>query len=118
MARNSRNSRSATAREIGEIGDLLSQLEGRLKRLGSSAASDAREAGSAIPEMISDALSDLTERLRSVVRDRGHDVGAQAARFGSDAWHKVEEEVSHRPLATLAVVAGVGFLVGVLGRRN
>jgi ElaB/YqjD/DUF883 family membrane-anchored ribosome-binding protein len=127
MARNSRNSWSATSREIGEIGELLRQLEGRLQRLGGSAVADARGAGSAIPEMISETLSDLTERLRAVVHDRAHDVGTQAARAGSDAWrkvvgsdtwHKVEDEVSHRPLATLAVVAGIGFLVGVLGRRH
>lgn len=126
MARNSHNSRSATAREIGEIEELLRQLEGRFQRLGGSAIADAREAGGAIPEMISEALADLTERLRAVVQDRAHDVGAHAARagsdawrkvVGSDAWHKVEDEVSHRPLATLAVVAGIGFLVGVLGRR-
>jgi len=118
MARNSRNSRSATAREIGEIGELLHQLEGRLQHLGASAAADAREAGGAIPGMIAASLSELTERLRDLVRDRAHDVGTQAVRVGSNAWQKVEDEVGHRPLATLAVVAGVGFLVGVLGRRH
>jgi len=117
MTRHSRSSRSSTAREIGEIGDLLRQLEGRLERLGASAAADAREAGSAIPGMISESLSDLTDRLRALVHDRAHDVSARAARVGSDAWHKVEDEVSHRPLAILAAVAGIGFLVGVLGRR-
>lgn len=118
MARNSRNSRSATARDVAEIERLLSQLEVRLKHLGASATSDAREAGSAIPEMISKALSDLTERLRDAVHDGAHDVGEKAARVGADAWHKIEDEVSHRPLATLAVAAGIGFMVGMIGRRH
>ena len=121
MARHSRNSRSATARDISEIGELLRQLEGRLEHLGASAVTDARAAGSAIPDMIFETLSDLSGRVRALLRDRAHDVGAQAARVGSDAWHKVEDEVSHRPLATLAtlaVVAGLGFLFGVLGRRH
>jgi ElaB/YqjD/DUF883 family membrane-anchored ribosome-binding protein len=116
MARNSRNTHYA--REIGEIGELLHQLEGRLTRLGGSAVADAREAGSALPEMISETLSDLTERVRAIVGDRKHGLRAQAARAGSDAWHRVEDEVSHRPLATLALVAGIGFLVGVIGRRH
>lgn len=127
MTRNFRRSSSATAREIAEIGQLLRQLEGRLGHLGASATAQAREAGSAIPAMISDALSDLTERFRDsdlaerfrdTVRDRARNVGDQAARAGSSAWHKIEDEIGHRPLATLALAAGIGFLVGVLGRRS
>ena len=115
MAR-SRTSQSATARDISEIAQLLRQLEGRLHKLGASATSDAREAGAAVPGMISDALDTLPDRFRSVLRENSH-FGQEAAKFGSDAWHKVEDEIGHRPLTTLAIAAGIGFLFGLLGRR-
>ena len=118
MARNSSGSRSATAREIAEIEQLLRQLEGRLARLGVSAAADIREAGSAIPGLVSDAFGALTEHLRDRFGDSARHAGEEAARAGSRAWHRVEGEISHRPLATLAVVAGLGLLVGMLGRRG
>ena len=111
-------SHSATAREVAEIEQLLRQLEGRLARLGASAASDMREAGSAIPGMVSDAVSALTEHLRERFGESARHAGEEASRVGTRAWRKVEGEIGHRPLATLAVAAGLGLLVGLLGRRG
>jgi ElaB/YqjD/DUF883 family membrane-anchored ribosome-binding protein len=116
MARNS--SRFATAREFAEVEQLLRQLEGRLARLGRSAASDMREAGSAIPGLVGDALSALTERLRDRFGDSAREAGDEAVRAGRRAWRAVEHEAGHRPLATLAVAAGLGLLVGILGHRS
>ena len=118
MARNVRGSRSATAREVAEIEQLLHQLERRLARLGASAASDMREAGSAIPGLVGDALSALIERFGDTFGESAREVGQEVARVGSRAWRKVEGEVHHRPLATLAVAATLGLLVGMLGRRS
>jgi|SRR5882724_1956401 len=118
MARTSRNVWSATARDISEIEQLLRQLEGRLEKLGASATSDARHAGAALPGMISDALANLSEHFREIVHDNARNVGNEAARVGTAAWHKVEDEIGHRPLATLAVAASIGFLFGLLGRRG
>ena len=42
----------------------------------------------------------------------------QAARLGGDALHKVEDEVERRPLMTVAIAAGIGFLAGIASRRS
>jgi hypothetical protein len=42
----------------------------------------------------------------------------QAARLGNDALHRITDEVERRPLAVLAIVAGIGFLVGIAARRR
>jgi ElaB/YqjD/DUF883 family membrane-anchored ribosome-binding protein len=104
---------SASASELTEIMRALRDLEKRLRSLGPAAKSDAREAGGALTELLSETLSDLADRLR----ERARGVGGEAARVGSDAIRRVEEEVGNRPLMTLAVAAGIGFLLGFLNRR-
>jgi len=115
MAR--RNSRYATSRDIAEIGRLLRDLEGQFGHLAQSVAVDARQASSTVPDMISQALSDIAERVRATVQYSARSVGEEATRVGSGAWRKIEDEVVHRPLAALAIAAGIGFLIGALNRR-
>ena len=38
--------------------------------------------------------------------------------MGGDALRKIEDEIGHRPLLTLAIAAGIGFLAGMAGRRH
>jgi ElaB/YqjD/DUF883 family membrane-anchored ribosome-binding protein len=35
-----------------------------------------------------------------------------------DAIRRIENEVGQRPLLTLAIAAGIGFLAGIAGRRS
>jgi ElaB/YqjD/DUF883 family membrane-anchored ribosome-binding protein len=104
---------SATARDIAEIGRLLRELEARFESLGGSAKADAAQAGGAAADMLSDALLAVTERVRETARS----ASGEAARVGSDAVHRIESEIGHRPFAMLAVAAGIGFLLGYLNRR-
>jgi ElaB/YqjD/DUF883 family membrane-anchored ribosome-binding protein len=128
MARSSQMSHSATSRDIAEIGRLLRDLEGQLSHLAKSVATDARDASSNIPDMISEVLSGLSERFRTGVQSSARNVGQEAARVGTDAWHeaarvgtgawhRIEGEVVSKPLAALAIAAGIGFLIGALNRR-
>jgi ElaB/YqjD/DUF883 family membrane-anchored ribosome-binding protein len=117
MARSSQMFRSSTSRDIAQIGRLLRELEGQLAHLAKSVASDARDASSTVPDLISHALSDLSDRFQTSVQGRARIVGHEAARVGTGIWHKVEDEVVNRPLAALAIAAGIGFLIGALNRR-
>jgi len=117
MARSSALSRSATSRDVAQIGKLLRDLEGHLAHLAKSVASDAREVSSNVPDLISDAFAELSERFRTTVQSSARGVSAEAARVGSGAWHRVEDEVSNHPLTALAIAAGIGFLIGALNRR-
>jgi ElaB/YqjD/DUF883 family membrane-anchored ribosome-binding protein len=37
--------------------------------------------------------------------------------MGGDALRRIEDEIGHRPLLTLAIAAGIGFLAGMANRR-
>ena len=55
-----------------------------------------------------------TDRLRN----GAHAVTDEATRYGSEALRRIEDEVEQRPLLTLAIAAGIGFLAGMAGRRH
>jgi ElaB/YqjD/DUF883 family membrane-anchored ribosome-binding protein len=117
MLRSSYGSGSSS-REIAQIGRLLRDLEAHLGHLARSVAADARDAGSNVPDLISQALADMSDRFRSSVQDRALSVRAEAARVGSGAWHRLEDEVVSHPLTALAIAAGIGFLIGALNQRS
>jgi ElaB/YqjD/DUF883 family membrane-anchored ribosome-binding protein len=111
-----------------EIGRLLLDLErglsqlstftsGRVREVGSSIPGRVRDVGSAIPDRLSDTLADISDRLRVMMRDHRH-VGEEAVRMSRGALNRIEREVVERPLAALAVAAGIGFLIGALSRRH
>ena len=121
MARASRKSRTA-AEDVAELETLMQELEARLGRLGNiasktgngvtGAAADAVErAGDALAT----ALSEVSERFR----DGARAAGDEATKLGTDVVRKIGDEVEHRPLRTLAIAAGIGFLAGIaITRRN
>ncbi|MFZ1882783.1 MAG: hypothetical protein WAU53_04075 [Rhodoplanes sp.] len=53
-----------------------------------------------------DTVSDLSERSRNIATDMIDDVGAS-----------LEQSMRTRPLATIAIAVGLGFIVGALWRR-
>jgi ElaB/YqjD/DUF883 family membrane-anchored ribosome-binding protein len=73
-------------------------------RQGAAAASDAREQ---IGEVVSSLLSDIVERFR----DSGRRAVRLGSSYGTSAVQRVSSEVEDRPLITLGVALGVGFLI-------
>ena len=109
--------RYGSPHEVAEIGRLLRELERHFEQLGRSAVADARHASSALPEALSETWSDLSDRVGTALQERARTVGQEATRAGTHAWRRIEREVGYRPLAALAIAAGVGFLIGALNRR-
>lgn len=97
-----------------EIGQLMADIEARLGRLNSLARRSAKDAASGASEFVSETVSDAADR----VRNGAGAVSDEASRLGGDAIRRIEEEVGHRPLLTLAIAAGIGFLAGMAGRRT
>jgi ElaB/YqjD/DUF883 family membrane-anchored ribosome-binding protein len=100
-----------------EIGKLMQDLETRVSRLNTL----TRKAGDYVSETLAETLdrlrngaSDATDRLRN----GANAVTDEAARLGGDALRRVEDEVAQRPLLTLAIAAGIGYLAGMAGRRH
>jgi ElaB/YqjD/DUF883 family membrane-anchored ribosome-binding protein len=97
-----------------EIGQLMRDLETRVGRLNALTRRGAANAANGASEFVSETLSDATER----VRNGAHTVSDEASRMGNDALHRIEDEIGQRPLLTLAIAAGIGFLAGMAGRRH
>lgn len=97
-----------------EIGHLMEDIEARLGKLNTLARRSAKDAADTASEFVSDTVSDAADRAKS----GAYAVTDGAARLGSDALRKIEDEVGQRPLLTLAVAAGIGFLAGMAGRRH
>ena len=112
-----RTAKSATAEEIAAIEELIGDLEKRLRRLSSGADREISGASSEIGEFVNEALQRIMQRVRDSATDAGQSLADEAAKFGTNAFKKLTDEVEHRPLLMLAAAAGLGFLAGLANRR-
>jgi ElaB/YqjD/DUF883 family membrane-anchored ribosome-binding protein len=97
-----------------EISLLMRDLESRIGRLNTMTRNGASHAASEASDYVSETVDNATEALRNGASA----LSGEAARYGNDALRRVEEEVEQRPLLTLAIAAGIGFLAGMAGRRH
>ena len=97
-----------------EIEQLMSDIETRVGKLNELAKRGTRNAANGASDFVTDTINGAAERARN----GAYAVGDEAARFGGDALRKMEEEVGQRPLLTLAIAAGIGFLAGMANRRH
>jgi len=109
--------KTAAAEEIAAIENLMSDLEKRLRRLSSSARTEAAGASSDVGDFVSEALASIMSRVRDSAADMGQSVADETTRLSSGAVKKLFDEVEHRPLMMLGIAAGIGFLVGMANRR-
>jgi ElaB/YqjD/DUF883 family membrane-anchored ribosome-binding protein len=97
-----------------EIGQLMHDIEARVGKLNALAKRSAKDAANGATEFVSDTVSEAADSMRN----GAHAVSDEASRLGGDAVRRIEDEVSQRPLLTLAIAAGIGFLAGMAGRRH
>jgi ElaB/YqjD/DUF883 family membrane-anchored ribosome-binding protein len=118
MARKSHGNGNSVAEDIAsierEIGQLMHDIEARVGRLNALAKQSAKDAASNASDYVTDTLSDAANR----VRGSAGMMTDEAARMSNDALRRIEDEVGQRPLLTLAIAAGIGFLAGMAGRRH
>jgi ElaB/YqjD/DUF883 family membrane-anchored ribosome-binding protein len=97
-----------------EIGQLMHDIETRVGKLQALAKRSAKNAAESATEFVSDSVSGAADS----VRNGANAVSDEASRMAGDAIRRIEDEVSQRPLLTLAIAAGIGFLAGMAGRRH
>ena len=114
MARRTRSTSEDIAEIEREIAGLMRDLENRVGRLNTLSRKGASHAASEASGFVSDTLSETVDRLRN----GAHTVTDEATKLGTDALRRIEDEVEQRPLLTLAIAAGIGFLAGMAGRRH
>jgi ElaB/YqjD/DUF883 family membrane-anchored ribosome-binding protein len=120
--------RQSTRERMSDLADVERRLLALEKRLGRTAsrasshlAAGASQATDRVSELIAAALSEAGSRFRGGARGVGAEashLGQEAARLGNDALRRLTDEVEQRPLVMLAIAAGLGFLVGIAGRRR
>jgi ElaB/YqjD/DUF883 family membrane-anchored ribosome-binding protein len=93
--------------------------ERRLERARGRVSASALQSGDQVGEAVASVLDRVADRFRNgSFEDQAAKIGAEAAQLGNDALRRLSREVEARPLVALAVAAGVGVLLGVLGRRR
>ena len=100
-----------------EIRHLASDLQDRLARLNTISRKGAAMPATGVQDFIADtldsstssAVSQLTERIQEKVGD----FTDEATRMSNKAIKRVSREIDRRPLLTLAIAAGVGYLAGM-----
>ena len=111
----------AIAADVAEIERRLRSLEKRLERTGGIVSAGASQAVDRSGEVIANALGDMAERFRGGARSMSGEAlkfGNGAAQLGNDALRRIAHEVERRPLTAIAVVAGIGILLGFSSRRH
>jgi ElaB/YqjD/DUF883 family membrane-anchored ribosome-binding protein len=97
-----------------EVGRLVRDLEDRLDRLNGLTKRGASHAVEGVNNLVYGTLSDMTER----VRERAENVSNDVASMGNRALGRVAREIDQRPLLTIAIAAGIGFLAGMARRSD
>jgi ElaB/YqjD/DUF883 family membrane-anchored ribosome-binding protein len=108
---------AATSDEIIAIQDLMADLEERLRDLNSKVKTEASSATSDVNSFVTQALAGISERLRDSAQTVTQSVADEAAKAGTDVLKRIGDEIEHRPLITLAIAAGIGFILGIANRR-
>ena len=110
-----------TSAQTGEIERRLHALEKRLNEIGARASTSSRDIVGDLSDVIASALFNWAERFRqgaSTVGDQSAALGKDAAKIGTTAIDRIEEESRQRPLVALAVALGVGILLGMAVRTS
>ena len=110
---------------MGHLRAIEKELGGIGKSAGQRASAGAAAAGNQIVDAMWPILNDIVDRFgrgQRMAVDQAATFGNQAAktgaRIGNDALDRIAIEARNRPLVTLGVAIGVGFLIGMAARRN
>jgi ElaB/YqjD/DUF883 family membrane-anchored ribosome-binding protein len=109
-------SKSSKAAEIARIEELIDDLEKRLRRLNNSAHQEAAGASDDVNQFVSEAVERIITRARDQANSFTERAADRASKASLDAYKRVIDEVENYPLATVAVAAGIGFLLGASRR--
>jgi ElaB/YqjD/DUF883 family membrane-anchored ribosome-binding protein len=99
-----------------EVADMIASLDERINRLNRLTKQGAAHAAEGANDIVLNALSGLTSQVTGRAQANVASASDEVARFGNQAIDRVVREIDKRPLLTLAIAAGIGFLAG-LARR-
>jgi ElaB/YqjD/DUF883 family membrane-anchored ribosome-binding protein len=97
-----------------EVRQLMNDLEDRIERLNALSKRGAEHAVDGVNDLVYGALSGVTGRVREGART----VSDDAAKIGNQAIDQIARQIDKRPLLTLAIAAGIGFIAGLARRQD
>lgn len=99
-----------------EVADMIVSLDERIMRLNTLTKQGASHAAESANDIVLNAISGLTGRATAQAQAGVASASDEVAKFGTQAVNRFVREIDKRPLLTLAVAAGIGFIAG-LARR-
>lgn len=99
-----------------EVADMIASLDERIARLNRLTKQGASHAAEGANDIVLGAISGLTGRATKQAQAGVASASDEVARIGTQAVNRFVREIDKRPLLTLAIAAGIGFIAG-LARR-
>ena len=101
-----------------EVDDMIGALEERINRLNQLTKRGAVHATEGANDIVLNAISGLTGQVTNRMQNNAKSVSDEVAKMGNQALKRVVAEIDQRPLLTLAIVAGIGFIAGLARRTD
>jgi ElaB/YqjD/DUF883 family membrane-anchored ribosome-binding protein len=89
-----------------DLGVLAEEVNGLMSSTGNQALDEVKDRISRIRSGLDDVMSDAGARGRDALRDASENLSSA-----------LEQQVKERPLATLAIALGLGFILGATWRK-
>jgi ElaB/YqjD/DUF883 family membrane-anchored ribosome-binding protein len=100
-----------------DIRDDVKELRDDLSKLGEQVAALVTDTGSEAFTDVKKRIQRIRDGLDEVVTERGHEAADAVVELGEELGESLEEALRTRPLTTLAIAIGVGFVFGTAWRR-
>lgn len=101
-----------------EVDDLILSLEERLDRINALTKRGASHAADGVNDLVLNAISGLTGQVAERAKDNAGSVSDEVAKLGTHALKRVVREIDKRPLLTVAIAAGIGFIFAMARRPS
>jgi ElaB/YqjD/DUF883 family membrane-anchored ribosome-binding protein len=99
-----------------EVADMIASLDERINRLNTLTKQGASHAADSANDILLNAISGFTGRATQQAQAGISSASDEVAKLGTTAVNRFVREIDKRPLLTLAIAAGIGFIAG-LARR-
>jgi ElaB/YqjD/DUF883 family membrane-anchored ribosome-binding protein len=99
-----------------EVDDMIASLEQRIDRINALTKQGAGHAADGVNELVLNAISGLTGKVAVRAKDNAKSMSDEVAKLGINALRRVVSEIDRRPLLTVAIAAGIGFIVAMARR--
>ncbi len=99
-----------------EVDDLIVSLEDRIDRINALTKSGASHAADGVNDLVLNAIASLTGQVAERAKGNAQSMSDEVAKLGTNALRRVVREIDRRPLLTVAIAAGIGFVFAMARR--